>query len=106
MVGNLDKSSDTKGSPQLADNFSDDLPTSYWGIIAEIDATIFCIEDSARKMTKRPPIYQMIDEATGYDKEQHELLKHWSDRLKQLVALLPADDPHLKPTQGNKERDL
>lgn len=89
-----------KGKPVATKSVSEvpDKPISqytYWEIIAEIDATIFCIEQLAGSLVKRPPIVQMIDESTGYDKEQADTLEYWSHRLRELMAFLPADDPHL-----------
>lgn len=67
---------------------------SYWEVIAEIDATYFCLEQLMGKMARRSPIVQLVDEATGYDKEQVKTIKAWVARIKELQATLPADDPH------------
>lgn len=70
--------------------------SEYWETVAEIDATIFCIEQLAEQQVMRKPIEKMIDKATGYDKEQTETLEYWSKRLKLLMKLLPPDDWHFK----------
>jgi hypothetical protein len=72
--------------------------SEYWQTVAEIDATIFCIEQLARQIASRPPIFKMIDEATGWGKEQEKTLEYWSKRLKKLMAKLPLDDWHFKFT--------
>lgn len=67
-------------------------PAKYWAIVAEIDATIFCIEQVAKQQVGRKPIELMVDKATGYDKEQTQTLEYWSARLTKLVAKIKADD--------------
>jgi len=68
--------------------------TEYWETVAEIDATIFCIEQLAEQQVMRKPIERMVDKASGYDKEQTETLEYWSKNLKKLMAKLPEDDFH------------
>lgn len=67
---------------------------SYWEIIAEIDASMFVLEDMARRSAGRAPIERMIDESTGYDKHLTEEAKVIVARVKELQAALPPDDPH------------
>lgn len=86
---------DIEDNKLLVDSPADNLPTEYWHIVAEIDATVFSIEQLAKQIVKRRPIEQMVDEATGWDKEQESTLEYWSSRLKLLMALLPKDDSHL-----------
>lgn len=73
----------------------------YWQIIAEIDANYFVLEQAKKRFSNRAPIVQMIDESTGYDKTQLEEAKAIVGRIKELQAMLPADDPHfVKPPKG------
>lgn len=71
---------------------------NYWMIIAEIDATYFCIEQVMGQVSRRTPFEQLIDKATGYDKEQEAAIRYWVARIKRLQAKLPPDDPHFVRT--------
>lgn len=66
----------------------------YWGIIAEIDASYYVLAQMQKRFSGRDPITQMVDAATGYDRDQLKEAKKIVDRIKVLQAKLPPDDPH------------
>lgn len=67
---------------------------SYWEIIAEIDASMFTLEEMARESASRAPIERMIDSVTGCDAYMAAEAKIIVARVKELQAALPPDDPH------------
>jgi hypothetical protein len=60
----------------------------YLSIVCEIDFIYFQLEQMAKEEAKLPPIYRMIDEATGFDREKMKIAKKLNGRAKKLMEKL------------------